>query len=548
MSKHTPHVLIIRDGWGRNPHAEHDAFNAIKLANTPVDERLMKRWPHTLIETSGEDVGLSAGMMGNSEVGHQNIGAGRIVDQEALRITKACREGTIANNNVLTEAIDQAKASDRAIHFIGICSDAGVHGLLEHLYALLDVCKQRVHTRVVIHLFTDGRDTSPFSGKDFVQAVESQLDSMRTPEFDPVIGSVIGRYWAMDRDNRWKRTQRTFECLTGRGTEPLPLFASASQAVQDFYDHPTSEAMRGDEFVPPTLIGDDAQQAASRRISQGDTVIFYNYRGDRPRQLSAALVFEKFDGHVPPSPQSGIRGFDRGEPMDLQLVMMTGYSQALCAQAKVLFARPPQMKDIAGAWISSLGLTQFRCAETEKFAHVTFFFNDYRDEPFEGERREIIQSPTDVSTYDQKPEMSAAGVCNAVLGRLGSDDCEPFIVVNFANADMVGHTGNLQAVIAACETVDRCVGEIIERVLELGGSAIITADHGNAEQMIDPATNLPHTSHTTFAVPLIVVGGAFEDRTLCSGGRLADIVPTSLDMMGLDQPESMTGRSLLESE
>jgi len=206
------------------------------------------------------------------------------------------------------------------------------------------------------------------------------------------------------------------------------------------------------------------------------------------------------------------------------------------------------MKDIAGAWISSLGLTQFRCAETEKFAHVTFFFNDYRDEPFEGERREIIQSPTDVSTYDQKPEMSAAGVCNAVLGRLGSDDCEPFIVVNFANADMVGHTGNLQAVIAACETVDRCVGEIIERVLELGGSAIITADHGNAEQMIDPATNLPHTSHTTFAVPLIVVGGAFEDRTLCSGGRLADIVPTSLDMMGLDQPESMTGRSLLESE
>ena len=547
--RNAPHVLIIRDGWGRNPHPEHDAFNAIKLAHTPINDRLMAEWPSTLIATSGEDVGLGDGTMGNSEVGHQNIGAGRIVDQEALRITKACRDGVLGDISVLSQAIDAAKDAGKAVHLMGICSDAGVHGLLEHLFALLELCRGRGQSRVVVHLFTDGRDTSPFSGKGFVEQVERKLHDLRRPGFEPVIGSVIGRYWSMDRDNRWDRTHRAFACLTGRGASAfeLPTSHSASEAVQRFYDHPTSESMRGDEFIPPTLIGGNPSDAASRRIGAGDSVIFYNFRGDRPRQLCAAFVLPEFEGHVPPSPEGGHQGFDRGEPLDLRFVMLTRYSEQLGRHAQVAFVKPPRMENIAGQWISALGLTQFRCAETEKFAHVTFFFNDYRDEPYPGERREIIQSPTDVKTYDQKPEMSAFGVRDAVLRRLDAADGEPFLVVNFANGDMVGHTGSLPAAVKACEIVDACVGSIVDKVLALGGSAIVTADHGNAEQMKDPLTGLPHTAHTTYTVPLIVVGADFKGRTLRSGGRLGDVVPTCLAMMGLAQPTEMTGESLIKA-
>jgi 2,3-bisphosphoglycerate-independent phosphoglycerate mutase len=547
---HTPHVLIIRDGWGRNPHPEHDAFNAIKLANTPVNDRLMAEWPSTLIATSGEHVGLGDGTMGNSEVGHQNIGAGRIVDQEALRITKACRDGLLSDIPVLTGAIDKAKAEGRSVHLMGICSDAGVHGLLEHLYALLDLCRQRGQSRVIVHLFTDGRDTSPFSGLGYVDAVQKRLHDMRGPGFEPVIGSVIGRYWAMDRDNRWDRTHRAFACLTGRGASgyELPRVSTASEAVQRFYDEPVSPTMKGDEFIPPTLVGGDNADAASRRIAPGDSVIFYNFRGDRPRQLCSAFVLPEFEGKVDPSPEGGMRGFDRGEPMGLNFVMLTRYSEALGRHAQVAFVKPPRMKNIAGEWISSLGLTQFRCAETEKFAHVTFFFNDYRDEPYPGEHREIIQSPTDVKTYDQKPAMSAHGVRDAVLRRLDAADCEPFIVVNFANGDMVGHTGSLKAAIEACEVVDQCVGQIVDKVIALGGTAIVTADHGNAEQMKDPQTGLPHTAHTTYTVPLIVIGKELNGRRLRTGGVLGDVVPTSLEMMGLPQPPEMTGKSLLREQ
>jgi 2,3-bisphosphoglycerate-independent phosphoglycerate mutase len=303
--------------------------------------------------------------------------------------------------------------------------------------------------------------------------------------------------------------------------------------------------MAGDEFVPPTMIAADAVDAGLARIKDGDTVIFYNYRGDRPREISAAFVFpdDKWET-VKPSPDSGRAGFDRGKKLDIEYVTMTAYWDELTPYVKVAFPKPPKLKNIVGECISALGLTQFRCAETEKFPHVTFFFNDYRDEPFPGENREIIQSPK-VATYDQQPEMSAAGVRDAVLRRLAAEDCEPFIVVNFANGDMVGHTGSLPATIKACEVVDECVGMIVEATLKRGGSLIVTADHGNAEQMWDPATNAPHTAHTTYDVPLIVVGSEFKGRRLREGGRLADIAPTMLAMMGLEQPREMTGKSLI---
>ncbi|HZW09355.1 MAG TPA: 2,3-bisphosphoglycerate-independent phosphoglycerate mutase [Phycisphaerales bacterium] len=545
--KHSPLVLIIRDGWGQNPHPEHDPFNAIKLARTPVADRLMREYPTTLIRTSGLDVGLPEGTMGNSEVGHQNIGAGRIVDQESVRITKACRAGELIDNKPLVESISRARDAGKCVHLLGICSDAGVHGLLEHLYAILNLCKKLSAGRVCLHLFTDGRDTGPFTGLAFAREVEAQLHKIAAPGFHPVIASVIGRYWAMDRDNRWERTQRAWACLTGRGAREaeLPRFTTVTDAIQHYYDHPTTETMKGDEFVPPCLLGGSAADADQRRIADGDTVIFYNYRGDRPRQISAAFVFPDEEwAAVKPSPDSGRRGFDRGPRLGLDYVMLAAYSEQLARHARVAFPKPPRMVNIAGEYLASLGLAQFRCAETEKFPHVTFFFNDYRDEPFEGEHREIIQSPK-VATYDLQPEMSASGVRDAVLARLAAHDCEPLIVVNFANGDMVGHTGSLPAAVKACEVVDECVGAIADAALARGGSLIVTADHGNAEQMKDPATGMPHTAHTTYDVPLIVVGAAFKGRKLRPGGRLADIVPTALAMMGLAQPAEMTGQSLL---
>ncbi|MEM1331245.1 MAG: 2,3-bisphosphoglycerate-independent phosphoglycerate mutase [Planctomycetota bacterium] len=537
----TPCILIIRDGWGENPNPEHDSFNAIKIANTPVAERLMAGYPNTLIGTSGEDVGLPDGTMGNSEVGHQNIGAGRIVDQEAVRITKACRAG-LSDHPVLAPAVSEAKNAGRAVHLMGICSDAGVHGMLEHLYALLDLCKHGGQDRVFIHLFTDGRDTGPFTGKGYAEQVEARCAEIGVGR----VASVVGRYWAMDRDNRWERVRRAYDCLT-RGTDAegteLPNFGSGAEAIAAYYDAPEGgETLKGDEFVSPRTVGD----AADSRIASGDTVIFYNYRGDRPRELCSAFLLPEFHGsdELKPSPDSSELGFHRGEKLGLRFVLMSPYSERLAELADVAFPRPPKMEDIGGAYLAKLGLRQFRCAETEKFPHVTFFFNDYRDDPFEGETREIIQSPK-VATYDLSPQMSARGVCDAVLRRLDADDCEDVIVVNFANGDMVGHTGSLDAAVKACETVDSCVGEIVERALKRGGSGIVTADHGNAEQMWNPEADSPHTAHTTYTVPAIVIGERFEGRSLRADGRLGDLLPTMLDMMGLDSPGAMTGSSLL---
>lgn len=549
-----PLLLIIRDGWGMNPHPSHDAFNAVKLARTPLADRLMRDYPWTLIKTSGEDVGLPEGTMGNSEVGHQNVGAGRVVDQESVAITKACRAG-LEKNAAIAGAIRSARESGRAVHFMGINSDAGVHGLLEHLYAGLRACKALGQTRVFVHLFTDGRDTGPKTGLDYAEQVERVCREIGVGR----IASVMGRFYAMDRDHRWERVERAFSCLTGRGDAPIPRAASAAEAIRGYYAAPSSPSQDGDEFIPPVMIGTPDEACASR-VADGDSVIVYNYRGDRPRELASAFLFpDEAWAKVKPSPDTGRPGFARGPRLNLRFVIMTEYWEALLPFASVAFPKPPRMRNIAGEYLAASGLRQFRCAETEKYPHVTFFFNDYRDPPFPGEVRENPQSPK-VATYDLKPEMAAAEVRDAALRRLLAPDTEDVLIVNFANADMVGHTGSLPAAIKACESVDACVGVLVEAVLAKGGAAIVTADHGNAEQMFDPATNAPHTAHTVYDVPLILVGHGFERRRLrgdrdpagwfdagvrARRGRLADIVPTALELLGVPKPPEMSGESLL---
>jgi 2,3-bisphosphoglycerate-independent phosphoglycerate mutase len=558
MPKNTPLVLIIRDGWGENPNPSHDAFNAPKIASdrglTPTDAMLRREWPKTLIKTSGVDVGLPAGTMGNSEVGHQNIGAGRVVPQESLVMTSACEAG-LETNQAIREAIERAKVKGGSLHLFGISSDAGVHGLLEHLYAILVACKTLGLThRVYLHMFTDGRDTGPYTGLGFTKQVEAKCAQIGVGR----IATVAGRYYAMDRDHRWERVKQAYDCLTA-GTARTA--ASAAQAIQAYYDAPSGDTLKGDEFVIPTAIGALPQDIADSRVKAGDSVIFYNYRGDRPRELSAAFCFPDEEwAKVKPSPDTGRAGFDRGKRLDLHYVIMTEYWDKLVPFVQgVAFPKPPKMKHIGGEIISLQGLRQLRCAETEKYPHVTFFFNDYREEPFPGESRENPASPK-VATYDLKPEMSAEEIATVVLRRLGSPDRESVLIVNFANPDMVGHTGNLEAAIGACATVDACVGRLIDATLRLGGSLIVTADHGNCEQMFDPETGSPHTAHTVYDVPLFVVGeafrgaklrgdfdasGWFRPETRAKRGRLADILPTALAMMGIDKPPAMTGESLL---
>jgi 2,3-bisphosphoglycerate-independent phosphoglycerate mutase len=527
--ENTPAVLIVRDGWGENPHPEHDAFNAVKLATTPVARGLAATWPTTLIATSGEDVGLPAGTMGNSEVGHQNIGAGRIVHQEVMRITCAIRDGSFDRNGELRGAFEHALATGGAVHLLGLASDGRVHSDLDHLLALIDLAaKERFPAaRLFVHAITDGRDTAPFGGLEFVARVEKKLKGAGR------IASVIGRYWALDRDHRWDRVAAAYACLTGRG--PAARAPSAEEAIRRGYAHAPDASRQGDEFIVPTIVGSPAEG----RIRDGDAVIFFNFRGDRPREVTKAFVLDD-------AAWSAVKGggFDRGPRLgNLRFVAMSMYEEGL--PVRVAFPRPPRMVNILGAFLEAHGIAQFRCAETEKFPHVTFFLNDYREAPFAGERRLLVPSPRDVATYDLKPEMSADAVCTGVLERIAATDGEPAIVVNFANGDMVGHTGNLAAATIAIEVVDACVGRIIDAVLAKGGSAIVTADHGNAEQMWDPIAGVPHTAHTTYDVPLHVVGEAFRGKRLRAGGRLADIAPTLLTMIGLRPPAEMTGRTLL---
>lgn len=518
-----PVVLIIRDGWGENHNVDHDDFNAIKLADTPVADRLTKNWPRTEIMACGLDVGLPEGVMGNSEVGHQNIGAGRIVDQEIVRIDKAILTGSVNDNQVMQQAFSRAKAG-HALHLMGLISDAGVHAMLEHLYGLLRLAKTAGIEKVYIHAFTDGRDTPPRSGMEYVRQAEEKCRQIGAGK----IATVAGRFWAMDRDNRWDRIEKAYHCLTGMKIEKTAK--SASEAIQQYYDNPLDDSRHGDEFILPTAIVDDSGKPVGT-IQSGDAVIFFNFRGDRPRELTRAFIEDDFTG------------FDRGPKKDIFYATMTDYQKGLCDH--VIFPKPPKMKDILASVIADRGLKQFRCAETEKFPHVTFFFNDYREEPFPGEDRAMIPSPQDVATYDQKPEMSAPGVCNAALEAIRCGKYS-LVVVNFANADMVGHTGSVEAAIKACETVDQCVGELLKAVDETGAAAIITADHGNSDQMFVPETGSKHTAHTLNPVELVVYGKGLDGIQLKSGGRLGDIAPTILSLMNLPQPESMTGDNLIQ--
>lgn len=534
-----PVVLIVRDGWGSNPFPEWNHANAVFLAKKPVDDRLMATYPHVLIKTCGNDVGLPDGVMGNSEVGHQNIGAGRVVEQEIMRITGRIRDGQFFINPVLIGAFQRASQTGGNVHMLGLCSHGRVHSDLEHLYGLLELSRGVGFPgeRVFVHAITDGRDTAPQTGIGFVELIEAKCQQLG---INP-IASVCGRYYAMDRDNRWDRVQKAYDMLIGKGgCCAVPTFSSAEAAVEHYYENPTSESMRGDEFITPSVT---CGPSGEGRIRNGDSVIFFNYRGDRPREITKAFVYDSFPFDVLNEDGSQKRlGFDRGPKFDVHFVTMTAYEKGL--PVHVAFDKPPKMERILGAYVSELGLKQFRCAETEKYPHVTYFFNDYRDEPFAGEERVLVASPRDVATYDQKPQMSAHEVTRVGTGRLatGIDD---LVVVNFANGDMVGHTGNLNAAVSAVETVDECVGRIVEETLARGGALVVTADHGNCEQMIDPTTGGPHTAHTTYDVELIVVDPDARGKKLRTGGRLADVAPTLLELMGLAKPDKMSGESLL---
>ena len=522
-----PVLLVIRDGWGKNPDASQDATNAVALARKPCDDQLHARFPHTLIRASGLDVGLPDGVMGNSEVGHENIGAGRIVDQELVRLNKLFSERRLVTNPVWRAVVDRVRTrSDSRLHLMGIVSDAGVHGMLEHLYGILRVAREDGlrADQVFIHAFTDGRDTPPTSGLGYVRQVDEQCRMIGIG----AIASVCGRFWAMDRDNRWDRVSRAYSMLTGRRADATA--PSAAAAVQAYYDHPLNDSQKGDEFVPPTWVtGQDGKPLAT--IRDGDAVVFYNYRGDRPRELTKAFVID------------GFMDFDRGPRLDLYYATMTEYEAGL--PVNVISPKPEPLKNILGRVVSEAGIAQFRCAETEKNPHVTFFFNNYRKDPFPGEERACPPSPR-VPTYDLQPEMSAAEVTRVAKEAIRSGKYG-LLIVNYANPDMVGHTGSLPATIKAVEATDRGVGELLAALESVNGRAVICADHGNAEQMWDPTVNGPHTAHTLNPVEVFVVGAGFEagKTKLREGGRLADIAPTVLALMGLPKPAEMTGESLI---
>ena len=525
-SNRKPVLLVIRDGWGINPHPEQNSFNATHLAKKPCDDMLHARYPVALVRASGLDVGLPAGVMGNSEVGHENIGAGRVVNQELVRINKLFEDGLLAGNPVWRAAVDQVKSKGSKLHFMGIVSDAGVHGMLEHLYGMLAQAKADgvAPDKVFIHAFTDGRDTPPASGLGYVKQVDAKCRELGIGR----IASVSGRFWAMDRDNRWDRVEKAYSLLTGRKVGATA--ASAEAAVQAYYDKPLTATQTGDEFVTPTaIVGKDGKPLGF--VTDGDVVVFYNYRGDRPRELTKAFVID------------GFKDFDRGPKLDLYYATMTEYESGL--PVRVILPKLEKLKNILGEVVSKEGLCQFRCAETEKNPHVTFFFNNYRKDPFPGEDRACPPSPK-VATYDLKPEMSAADVTRVAKEAILSGKYA-LIVVNFANPDMVGHTGSLPAAVKAVETTDASVGELLKALSQVGGSAVIGADHGNCEQMWDPVNNAPHTSHTLNLVEFFVVGdGLVAGRTrMREGGRLADIAPTVLQLMGIPKPAEMTGQSLI---
>ena len=506
-----PMVLVILDGFGER--AERDA-NAVLMARTPNLDMLTARFPRTLIGTSGPDVGLPPGQMGNSEVGHLNFGAGRIARMDISRIDVAVAEGELARNPVIADAIGTARSNGAALHLLGLVSNGGVHSSLEHLIALVRASAAE-GVKVKVHAFLDGRDTPPKSAEGFLNELDAALVGRGQ------IATLSGRYYAMDRDKRWERVARAYGSIVrAEGSR----FATWREALADAYANGQT-----DEFVEPRVIGD------YEGVRDGqDSALFFNFRPDRAREITLALTAQEFSGFE----RGALRRFAR-------YACMTQYDPTLALP--VAFPKESYL-DIFPELIARAGLGQFRCAETEKYAHVTYFFNGGRETPYPGEERKLIPSPRDVATYDRKPEMSAPEVTRATVEAIRSGRYD-FVLVNYANPDMVGHTGVLPAAIAAVETVDQGIGEVARAVTDMGGALIITADHGNCELMIDPITHAPHTAHTLNPVPLwLVREGDAGHKVVLRRGRICDVAPTMLEMLGLEQPAAMTGRSLLRTD
>jgi 2,3-bisphosphoglycerate-independent phosphoglycerate mutase len=504
-----PVVLVILDGFGERAES---ADNAIRLAKTPALDAIYAHYPHTLIGTSGPDVGLPVGQMGNSEVGHLNFGAGRIALMDISRIDVAVAEGSLGRNPALHGAIEAAKARSGRLHLLGLVSDGGVHSSLVHLFALIDVAAAE-GVKVVVHALLDGRDTPPESGAGYVRLLLERLEGKGK------IGVVCGRYWAMDRDQRWDRVERAYRAIVNAEAARAD---GALEAIQRSY-----AAGKTDEFVEPVVIGDYGGVEAGK-----DAAICFNFRPDRAREITQALTAPSFAHFDRPT--------DRATPF-AEYVCMTTYDRSFLLP--VAYAKDTY-PDIFPEILARQGKTQFRCAETEKYAHVTYFFNGGREEPFTGEERQLIPSPRDVKTYDEKPEMSEPKVADTAASAIRSGKYD-FVLVNFANPDMVGHTGKLEPAILAVEAVDGGVGAIVEAARAVGGAVIITADHGNCELMRDPVTGAPHTAHTINPVPLLYVNDNHKDAKIRSGGRICDVAPTMLKLMGLPQPHAMSGVPLL---
>ena len=507
-----PVVLMVLDGYGLNEKTEG---NAIAMANTPVMDKLMAEYPFVKGNASGLAVGLPEGQMGNSEVGHMNIGAGRIIYQDLTRITKDIEDGTFFENKVLLQAIENCKKNNSDLHLWGLLSDGGVHSHNSHLYGLLEMAKKNGLENVYVHAFLDGRDTPPASGKDYVQQLEDKMKEIGVGK----IASLSGRYYAMDRDNNWDRVKLAYDSLvTGEGVKAT----DAVKAVEDSYANDKT-----DEFVLPTVITDENGQPLSL-VKDGDSVIFFNFRPDRAREITRAFCDDKFTG------------FER-DFLKLTYVCFKDYDETI--PNKLVAFEKEEIKNTFGEFLAAHGKKQLRLAETEKYAHVTFFFNGGVEDPNVDEFRLLVNSPKDVATYDLKPEMSAPEVGMDLVEAIKSDKYD-VIVINFANPDMVGHTGVIPAAVKAVERVDSLVGDAVQAVKDVDGVLFICADHGNAEKMIDYETGAPHTAHTTNPVPFILVN-ADPSWKLREGGCLADIAPTLIEVMGMEQPKEMTGKSLI---
>ena len=510
MSK-KPTVLMILDGYGLTDNNEG---NAVSLAKTPVVDRLMKECPFVKGNASGLAVGLPEGQMGNSEVGHLNMGAGRIVYQDLTKITKAIEDGDFFENKALLSACENVKKNDSALHLMGLVSEGGVHSHISHIYGILELAKRQGIDKVYVHCFLDGRDTPPASGKEYLEQLEAKMKEIGVGS----IATIMGRYYVMDRDNRWDRVEKAYRALVdGEGDK----IASATEGIQASYDKDVT-----DEFVIPAVVEKDGKPVAT--IKENDSVIFFNFRPDRAREITRTLCDDEFTG------------FERGDRIKTTFVCFTEYDVTI-ANKQVAFVKE-KITNTFGEFLAANGMKQARIAETEKYAHVTFFFNGGVEEPNEGEDRILVKSPK-VATYDLKPEMSAYEVCDKLVGAIKSLEYD-VIIINFANPDMVGHTGIVDAAVKAIEAVDECVGKTVDALKEVGGQMFLCADHGNAEVLIDEETGNPFTAHTTNPVPFIIVN-ADPSYKLREGGCLADIAPTLIDMMGMEQPKEMTGKSLI---